>query len=149
MHRPVDLRHLGVGVSKHGVENEEVLLVDVGPEGGLHQALQLSRAEGLDNGRQRVRVAAVQSCRIQNRWWLNFLFPSSYCILQFYTTHPSSYIYVGFIMTIFTKKNFITSCCSTAPPLFLKIGVHFCSPKRKKKKIPLNLLFPLAGNIRY
>jgi hypothetical protein len=66
LHRPVDLRHLGVGVSEYGVEYEEVLLVDVGLEGGLHQALQLSRAEGLDNGHQGVRVAAVQSCKITN-----------------------------------------------------------------------------------
>ncbi len=64
LHRPVDLRHFGVGVSEYGVEYEEVLLVDVGPEGGLHQALQLSRAEGLDNPHQGVCVAAVQSCRI-------------------------------------------------------------------------------------
>ncbi len=64
MHRPVDLRHLGVGVSEYGVEYEEVLLVDVGLEGGLHKALQLSRAEWLHNPHQGVRVAAVQSCRI-------------------------------------------------------------------------------------
>ena len=64
LHGPVDLRHLGVGVSEYGVEYEEVLLVDVGFQGGLHEALQLSRAEGLDNPHQGVRVAAVQSCRI-------------------------------------------------------------------------------------
>ncbi len=66
MHRPVDLRHLGVGVSEYGVENKEVLLVDVGLQSGLHQALQLSRAEGLDNGHQGVCVAAVQACKITN-----------------------------------------------------------------------------------
>jgi hypothetical protein len=35
------------------------------------------------------------------RWWLNFLFPTSYFILQFYAAHSTSYIYVGFIIVVF------------------------------------------------
>jgi hypothetical protein len=83
-------------------------------------------------------------CIFRRWWWLDFLFPSSYNILQFtrYYQHSTfEWDLLWLFLTVYLRFVVI----AVWPPFLFKGGCPFCSPKIEKKKLmPLNLLFSLA-----